>query len=490
MASTSLITVSTNKYIVSLRDDDKLFKLLESNMNTEDQKLFIKSFYLYLEHGNKEDVYVINLEDIYEWLGYSRKDPAKRLLINNFQENIHYIIQKDDILFKSISHVSVENTIDTKKGRKTENILLNINTFKKLCMKASTKRADEICDYYLKMENIYHQYIKEKISETNNKLIELKNNNKIEFIKAKNNQLLTEYENESGAYILLLEPNIIDESLYFNFGSTNNITRRMKEHKNDFKDKIPYLYLFYSTKHYLNMEQKIRNDYFISKNKIKYNNHNEMFVLNNNKDSLEYLNKLFKNIIKIIKEQFESMIDNSIELKKLEIKEKELETKQIEIQETEKTKQKQEETKQLELQLELKKIELQLKKSIINENQEIKEELIKPEEKELFKEPDDIKPIVVEKHNKSPQLNFTAIKYVGVSKKIMRNKKTFGYVARIEINKKSRHLGQYKTPELAAYAYDCARNQLYGEKYIINYIQKPDGYIWNSEIMKLELIIK
>jgi hypothetical protein len=32
-------------------------------------------------------------------------------------------------------------------------------------MKASTKRADEICDYYMKMENIMHRYTKEKMED-------------------------------------------------------------------------------------------------------------------------------------------------------------------------------------------------------------------------------------------------------------------------------------------------------------------------------------
>lgn len=126
MATSSIVNESSISTILNDKIDDKLYELLENNMNTEDQKLFIKSFYLYLEHGNKEDVYVINLNDIYEWVGFSRKDHAKTLLIKNFKENIHYIIQEYDILSKSISPNLRGNINDTKKGRKTENILLNI----------------------------------------------------------------------------------------------------------------------------------------------------------------------------------------------------------------------------------------------------------------------------------------------------------------------------------------------------------------------------
>ena len=38
----------------------------------------------------------------------------------------------------------------SKGGQNKEQILMNINTFKKLCLKAGTKKADEIHDYYIK----------------------------------------------------------------------------------------------------------------------------------------------------------------------------------------------------------------------------------------------------------------------------------------------------------------------------------------------------
>jgi hypothetical protein len=43
------------------------------------------------------------------------------------------------------------------RGRKEETIMLNINTFKKLCLKSNTDNADKIHDYYIKLEmlNIY-----------------------------------------------------------------------------------------------------------------------------------------------------------------------------------------------------------------------------------------------------------------------------------------------------------------------------------------------
>jgi len=42
---------------------------------------------------------------------------------------------------------------------------LNINTFKKLCLKANTENADKIHDYYIKLEMIYNELMKEEFDE-------------------------------------------------------------------------------------------------------------------------------------------------------------------------------------------------------------------------------------------------------------------------------------------------------------------------------------
>jgi hypothetical protein len=43
-----------------------------------------------------------------------------------------------------------------KGGHNKEIIMLNIATFKKFCLKAGTKKADEIHDYYIKLEAKLH----------------------------------------------------------------------------------------------------------------------------------------------------------------------------------------------------------------------------------------------------------------------------------------------------------------------------------------------
>jgi hypothetical protein len=52
-----------------------------------------------------------------------------------------------------------------KGGHNKETFMLSVKTFKSLCLKAGTKKADEIHEYYMKMEEIIHQVIQEESDE-------------------------------------------------------------------------------------------------------------------------------------------------------------------------------------------------------------------------------------------------------------------------------------------------------------------------------------
>jgi hypothetical protein len=57
-------------------------------------------------------------------------------------------------------------------GLNKENILMTINTFKKFCLKAGTKRADEIHDYYIKLEELMQQTLQEESEQLQRQLQE------------------------------------------------------------------------------------------------------------------------------------------------------------------------------------------------------------------------------------------------------------------------------------------------------------------------------
>jgi hypothetical protein len=122
---------------------DKLINRIKSEFTESQQQLFVSSFYCYLNHNCKKD-FIINLDDVWKWVGFARKDPAKRLLDKYFTKNIDY---------KILLHRSVEQDSDDQNkhgGTNKEQILMTVNTFKKFCLKADTKKLLENYDKPMK----------------------------------------------------------------------------------------------------------------------------------------------------------------------------------------------------------------------------------------------------------------------------------------------------------------------------------------------------
>lgn len=98
-------------------------------------------------------------------------------------------------------HRSVEQDGNDNGGNNKETILMNINTFKKFCLKVGTKKADEIHDYYIKLEEILHEIINEETDKLRNQLtqkdkeiIVIKNNNKHQEKINKQNLLIEKFK--------------------------------------------------------------------------------------------------------------------------------------------------------------------------------------------------------------------------------------------------------------------------------------------------------
>ena len=118
----------------------KLLSKIKENFTDFEQQLFLSSFYCYLNCDPIND-FIIDLDNLWKWLDFCQKQRAKELLEKNF------IIDKD---YKCLLTLESEQ----KKGRGGHNIkkiVLNISTFKKFCLKAGTKKADEIHNYYMKL---------------------------------------------------------------------------------------------------------------------------------------------------------------------------------------------------------------------------------------------------------------------------------------------------------------------------------------------------
>ena len=139
--------------------NNQFLERIKTEFTEFQQQLFISFFYCSLNY-NKTTDFVINLDNIWQWLGFSTKQNARILLEKNFTT-------KKDYIFK------IKNK-DKKKeqrgGHNKETILLNIHTFKLLCIKAATSKANEIHEYFVKLEELLHEVIKEESEELKKQL--------------------------------------------------------------------------------------------------------------------------------------------------------------------------------------------------------------------------------------------------------------------------------------------------------------------------------
>jgi hypothetical protein len=175
-----IVTLINNSPIskLSTKFHTNLLHKLQTTFTNDQQQLFVASFYCYLNHDPKKD-FIIDLDHVWKWIGFSRKDPAKRTLEKHFTVDIDYKIVFPPIgenpqgrrpSEQTLLHNSVEQNNELKDSRggfNKEQILMNVICFKKLCLKAGTKKADEIHDYYLKLEELLQETIKEESDTLN-----------------------------------------------------------------------------------------------------------------------------------------------------------------------------------------------------------------------------------------------------------------------------------------------------------------------------------
>ena len=112
----------------------KLVEKVKNNFTNYEQQLFLSSFYCYLKYDTKND-FVIDLDNVWKWLGFQQKYHAKYLLEKQFVINNNY---------KIVAPEASGAQKNVRGGHNKEIIMLNVDTFKRMCLKAGTKKADEI----------------------------------------------------------------------------------------------------------------------------------------------------------------------------------------------------------------------------------------------------------------------------------------------------------------------------------------------------------
>jgi cell division septum initiation protein DivIVA len=229
---------------LSRKYNNILIAKLQENFSTFEQQLFVSSFYCYLNYDKNTD-FVVDLDDVWRWLGFTQKVAARLLIESNFKISVDYkIVTSDDSDEDQLPHSPNKSGSDKPKkhgGHNKQTIKLTIRCFKLLCLKAQTKKAGEIHEYYMKMEETLHQILDTETSELRAQL-EQKN----EVISTLNQATITLTEEKKRAVekTLISQFPLNTECIYFGtidntnadneklikFGHTNDLAARVADH--------------------------------------------------------------------------------------------------------------------------------------------------------------------------------------------------------------------------------------------------------------------
>ena len=225
--------------IVDLIENNPITKLSTTYQNTlltkiqakftdTEQQLFVASFYGFLKYDATND-FVIDLDDVWKWVGFAQKVKAKSLLEH------HFVVDKDYIILPSQPGKQSEHI---RGGHNKEIFMLNVSTFKRFCLKAGTKKADAIHDYYIKLEELLHEVVQEESTELKtqleqNQILLDKSEKTAEKIREKT--LLEHFGRNTQCVYYGSIDNLSDTSeKLLKFGNSNNLAGRVAQHRENY----------------------------------------------------------------------------------------------------------------------------------------------------------------------------------------------------------------------------------------------------------------
>jgi len=314
------ITRLTNTY------QNKLITKIKNKFTDTEQQLFVGSFYCFLNYNQRED-FVIDLDNVWRWLGFSSKYNAKRMLEK------HFIIDTD---YKCMLLNLEEQVLHTHGGHNKETILMNIRTFKLFCLKAGTKKAEQIHEYYIKLEETLQEVIQEESDELKlqleckDKELECKDKeleNKDKEMEKKDNEknrirektLIENFPSNQQCVYYGLVDNVSDNNeKLVKFGNSNNLKNRVCNHKDTYSNFR--LINAFRVENKLQIENAMKEHPVLSvrQRTITINNKNYVELLNIDDLSFTELDKIIKSIISGIDftaENYEKLLSENRALK-------------------------------------------------------------------------------------------------------------------------------------------------------------------------------
>jgi phage anti-repressor protein len=300
--------------------NNKLINKIKENFNEMEQQMFVSSFFCYLNYHPTND-YVIDLDDAWKWLGFSQKAIAKRSMEKWFIEGKDYKVS----LYRSAYQID-----SIRGGQNRETIMLNIDTFKLFCIKADTKKANEIHHYFVKLEKTLQELLHEESTELKQQLEKMEDI-KINFSETLNKEKETEKQKilqqqygNTGSVVYFIRVKTFEDGKYvIKIGqSLKGVDARYDEHKTNYEECV--LLNCVSVLKSVDFERYIHNHEKIRPHKYKklenHTSENELFLIGGGL-TMDTINRIIKDNIKQYNEYTKADFDIlEMKIENLELK--------------------------------------------------------------------------------------------------------------------------------------------------------------------------
>ena len=214
----------------------RLLSKIQESFTGFEQQLFVSSFYCYLNYDKNMD-FIVDLDNVWNWLGFASKFVSLRTLEKHF---------KIDVDYKNLTALDAPK-IKINGGQNKQTIMLTVRCFKSLCLKAQTKKASEIHEYYMKMEEVLHQIVEEETDELKQQL-EQKNaviqekesmiqSTKKEKQRAVEHAIIGQFPlNTECIYFGTIDNTNAENEKLIKFGHTNDLSTRVMDHRKKYQN--------------------------------------------------------------------------------------------------------------------------------------------------------------------------------------------------------------------------------------------------------------
>jgi phage anti-repressor protein len=175
---------------------------------------FIDDFFTLYDYKTNDNDLIINFDNLCKWLN-CRKDVLKKTLETSYIKNVDY----------SIKIIKLQS-----KGRPSEKIIITPDCMKRICMRSSTSKAEEVRTYFIKIEKLIDKYKQVIIDDLNKKLNILENNQK------------PKVNIKKGVIYIVKTQKTVDD--FFKVGRSKKFLSRLMSHNSIEADDIEILMLY------------------------------------------------------------------------------------------------------------------------------------------------------------------------------------------------------------------------------------------------------